>query len=129
MKYQLLIVLLLGLALGTAGSGAGAANISGTWAFSIEMGEPKPTNVTFAFKQEGEKLSGTYTNPKGIEYPVTGTVKGDNVVFSYELSPAKQSMTVRYTGTIESPTKMTGAVDWIGGGVPPGKWTATKKKK
>ncbi len=55
-------------------------------------------------------------------------VKGDQVVFSYELSSGKQSMTVRYTGTIESPTKMTGSVEWIGGGVPPGKWTATKKK-
>ena len=125
MKSQLLIVLLLGLALGTAG--AGAANISGTWACSIEMGEPKPGNVKFVFKQEGEKLSGTYTSPKGGEYPVTGSVKGNQVIFSYELSAAKQTMTVRYTGTIESPNKMTGSVEWIGGGVSPGKWTATKK--
>ncbi len=128
MKYQLLIVVLLGLALPNHGAGIGAANISGTWGCSIEMGEPKPTNVTFVFKQEGEKLSGAYTNPKGAEFPVTGTVKGDRAVFSYELSASKQTMTVRYTGTIASPTKMTGAVEWIGGGVPPGKWTATKKK-
>jgi hypothetical protein len=128
MKYQLLIVLLLGIALGNAGAGAGAANISGTWTCSIEMGEPKPFNVTFAFKQDGETLSGAYTNPKGGEYPVTGTVKGDKVVFSYVLSAGKQEMTVRYTGTIASPAKMTGTVEWIGGGVPPGKWTATKKK-
>jgi hypothetical protein len=126
MKYQLLIVLLLGLALGTAG--AGAPNISGTWAFAVGTGESKPFNVTFAFKQEGEKLSGTYYDVKGGEHPVTGTVKGDQAVFSYELSAGKQSMTVRYTGTIASPTKMTGSVEWIGGGVPPGKWTATKKK-
>jgi hypothetical protein len=125
MKYQLLFVVLLGFSLGTAG--AGAANISGTWACSIEMGEPKPVEVTFAFKQEGEKLSGTYTHPKR-ELPVTGTVKGDQVVFSYELSSDKQSMTVRYTGTIVSPTRMTGSVEWIGGGVSPKKWTATKKK-
>jgi hypothetical protein len=127
MKYQLLIIVLLGLSLIPAGTGAGAANISGTWACSIEMGEPKPLDVTFAFKQEGEKLSGTYTHPKR-ELPVTGTVKGDQVVFSYELASDKQTMTVRYTGTIASPTKMTGTVEWIGGGVPPGKWTATKKK-
>jgi hypothetical protein len=123
----LLIIVLLGLALVPAGAGAGAANISGTWACSIEMGEPKPFEVTFAFKQEGEKLSGTYTHPKR-ELPVTGTVKGDQVVFNYELASDKSSMTVRYTGTIVSPTKMTGTVEWIGGGAPPGKWTATRKK-
>jgi hypothetical protein len=128
MKSHLLIIILLGISLVAAGAGANAANIAGRWKCSIEMGKPKPTDVTFTFKQDGEKLSGTYTNPKGVEYPVTGTVTGNKVVFSYELSAAKQSMTVRYTGTIESPTKMTGAVEWIGGGAPPGKWTATKKK-
>ena len=126
MKYRLLIVLLLGLALGTASAGAGATNISGTWACSIEMGEPN--NVKFAFKQEGETLSGIYTNTKGSDFPVTGTVKGDKVVFSYELSSDRQAMTVRYTGTIASPTKMAGTVEWIGGGVQPARWTATKKK-
>jgi hypothetical protein len=40
------------------------------------MGEPKPASVTFTFKQDGEKLSGTDTNPKGVEYSVIGTVKG-----------------------------------------------------
>src|SRR5262245_17053607 len=128
MKYQLLIVLLLGLALIPDGAAASAANISGTWVFTVGAGESKPFNITFAFKQEGEKLSGTYYDLKGGEHPVTGTVKGDQAVFNYELSASKQSMTVRYTGTIESPTKMTGSVEWIGGGVPPGKWTATKKK-
>src|SRR5262249_51372213 len=126
MKSQLLTVVLLGLSLIPAGAPSGATDISGTWACSIEMGEPKPTSVTFAFKQEGEKLSGAYTHPQR-QLSVTGTVKGDQVVFSYKLVSDKSSMTVRYTGTIESPTKMTGAVEWIGGGVPPGKWTATKK--
>src|SRR5215510_4841242 len=98
MKYQLLIIVLLGLSLIPTGAGAGATDISGTWACSIEMGGPKPTNVSFVFKQTGEKLSGAYTNPKGSEFPVTGTVKGDQVVFSYELSADRQTMTVRYAG-------------------------------
>jgi len=124
-KYQLLIVLFLGLALETVG--AGAANISGTWSFAVDTGESKPINVTFAFKQEGEKLSGVYSGGLG-ERPVTGTVKGDKVAFSFDVAyPDKPSMKVRYTGTIESSTKMTGSVEYIGGGTR-GKWTATKKK-
>ena len=82
MKYQLLIVVLLGLSLGTAGAGASATNISGTWAFSVSMENPRgPQNVstTFVFKQEGEKLTGAQGENK-----VTGTVKGNKVAFSVE---------------------------------------------
>lgn len=125
MKYQLLIVILLGLSLGTAGAGASAANISGTWAFSVNMENgPKNFNFTFVFKQEGEKLTGAQSGGSG-EPKVTGTVKGNKVVFSVEGKnnsgdPYKNT----YTGTIESPAKMTGAVEFPKG---PGKWTATKK--
>src|SRR5262245_48047636 len=127
MKYQLLIVFLLGLSLGTASAGYNAVDISGTWACSIETAEPKPINVTFTFKQEGEKLSGAYSGGLG-EHPVTGTVKGDKVAFSFDVVyPDKPSIKVSYTGTVESPTRMSGDVEYIGGGAR-GKWTATKKK-
>jgi hypothetical protein len=127
MKSQLLIVFLLGLALGTVSAWASADNISGTWAFSVDTGGPKPLNQTFAFKQEGENLSGAYSGGLG-EHQVNGTVKGDKVAFSFAVTyPDKPSMKVSYTGTIESPTKMTGDVEYIGGGTR-GKWTATKKK-
>ena len=106
---------------------ASATDITGTWTFTeYRDGSPKTVDVTFVLKQDGEKLSGTFSGPVG-EYPITGTVKGDKVAISYEVT-RKSHMTVRYTGTIESPTKMTGTVEFIGGGAPPGKWTATKKK-
>jgi hypothetical protein len=125
MKYQMLIVVLLGLSLGTAGAWASDANISGTWACTIEVTGP-PGNVTFVFKQEGEKLSGTYSGSLG-ELPVTGMVKGDKVAFGHKATTDKgHTITVLYTGAIESPAKMTGAVEYSGGAR--GKWTATKKK-
>ena len=37
MKYQLLIILLLGLSLGTAGVRAGATDVSGTWDCSVNL--------------------------------------------------------------------------------------------
>jgi hypothetical protein len=122
MKSKLIMIVLLGFLLIPAVAGAGATDISGTWAFAVGAGGAK---ITFVFKQEGEKLSGTYTGPLG-EHPVTGTMKGDQVAFSFEVTN-KNTMTVSYTGRIESPTKMSGAVEYIGGGAH-GKWTATKKK-
>src|SRR5262245_5757324 len=50
MKSQLLIFVLLGLSLGTAVAWDGAAEISGTWAFSIDAGKFR-RNLRFVFKQ------------------------------------------------------------------------------
>jgi hypothetical protein len=50
MKSQLLIIVLLGLSLGTAVAAAGAADISGTWVFSIDTGKFR-RSLSFVFKQ------------------------------------------------------------------------------
>jgi hypothetical protein len=125
MKYQLLIVVLLSLALGTAGARAGAADISGTWAFSVSLeGGPQNFPMTFVFKQEGEKLTGTQSGGSG-EPKVTGTVKGSKVAFNVEgKNRSGDAYKNTWTGTIESPTRMTGICEFPKG---PGKWTATRK--
>ena len=126
MKSNLLIVVLLGLLLGTPGAGASAADISGTWVFSASLdGEPGPgLTQKFVFKQEGEKLTGTQSDGAG-EPKVTGTVKGNKVVFNVEGKNSRGNpYKSTYTGTIESPIKMTGTAEWTKG---LGKWTATKK--
>jgi hypothetical protein len=132
MKYQSLIIFLLVLSLGNAGAWASAADISGRWTLAYMGRDGDPVTLTFVFKQEGEKLSGAYLRSGQSEVAkVTGTVKENKVVFSYELKPPphikKPGLTVTFAGTIESPTKMTGSI-----GRPfcdECKWTATKLKK
>jgi len=125
MKYQLLIVFLLGLALAPTGAGASATDISGTWAFSVSLdGGPQNFPMTFVLKQQGEKLTGSQSGGSG-EPKVTGTVNGNKVEFSVEGKnrsgdPYKNT----FTGAIESPAKMSGACEFPKGS---GKWTATKK--
>ena len=125
MRYQLLAILLLGLSLGTAGAGASATDISGTWAFSANLeGGQQDVKNTFVFKQEGEKLTGDSSGGfhKG---KVTSTVKGNKVEFSVEgKNGSGESVRINYTGVIESPTKMSGTLKFPKG---PGTWTATKK--
>jgi hypothetical protein len=95
-KYQLLIIFLLGLTLAPAGSSAGATDISGTWEFSVSMEDARgPQNALSRFVLKREGEK------------VSGA-QGENKV----------------TGTIESPTKMSGAVEFVKG---PARWTATKK--
>jgi hypothetical protein len=132
MKYQLLIVVLLGLSQVTAGSqAANTTDISGVWACTIERTADQggTFNATFVFKQENEKLSGTYSGRFG-EHKFSGTVKGNKVEFTWEKPPSdgpKQPVTVTFKGALESPTKMTGTVVAFCG-EEKCKWTATKKK-
>jgi hypothetical protein len=127
MKYQFLIIFILGLSMMPAGGRASAADISGTWAFSTSMDDPRgPQNVpsTFVFKQAGEKLSGTQSVGSG-DLKLTGTVKGNKVEFTVEgKNRSGETFKNIFTGTIESPNKMSGTVGFVKG---PGKWTATRK--
>jgi hypothetical protein len=125
MKYQLLIIFILGLSLVPAGGLAGAADISGTWAFSVNLeGGPQNVPLTFIFKQAGEKLSGIQSTTTG-DLKVSGTVKGNKVEFGVEgKNKSGEPFKNSFTGTIDSPTKMTGNCEFPKG---PGNWTATKK--
>jgi len=127
MRNQLLLVILLGLMFAASPSNGlttGAADISGTWNFSVDLEEGSHGDPTFVFKQEGETLTGSYSGPLG-EQKVTGTVKGDQAVFGFEFKNEDQTVKATYTGKVEGPAKMTGTVEFSGG--PKGKWTATKK--
>jgi hypothetical protein len=110
------------------GHTSGAADISGTWNFSVDLNGGGHGDPVFVFKQEGEKLTGTYNGPLG-EYKVTGTVTGAKAVFGFDFKNDDMTGKATYTATIEIPTKMTGTVEFIdSGGGERGKWTATKKE-
>jgi len=123
MKSQLRIIFLLGLLLGTAA--ASAPDISGAWAFSVNLeGGPQKVVMNLVFKQAGEKLTGAPADGGGGQ-TITGTVKGNQVTFHLEgKTRGGEPYKTTFTGTIESATRMTGTADFPKG---PGKWTATKK--
>jgi hypothetical protein len=57
-----------------------AADISGSWSGTMQMGD-NPLALTFVFKQDGEKLTGTVATPSG-ELPLSdGKVVGDKISF------------------------------------------------
>jgi hypothetical protein len=131
MKFQLLIVVLLGGLLITTSGWKNAADITGTWKITVERSAEYSGNFTstLVFKQAGAKLSGTYSGKFG-EHKFSGAVKGDKVEFTWEKPPTdgpKQPPTVTFNGTLESPTKMTGTVVAFCR-EEKCKWTATKKK-
>ena len=100
-----------------------AADISGSWEAKVETPAGSGT-PSFLLKQDGEKLSGNYTGAMG-QAPINGTVKGDMVEFSFDVSPGGEKLKVIYKGTVKSATSMAGSLNIESLG--DGSWTATKK--
>jgi hypothetical protein len=100
-----------------------AADISGSWDFNVDTaaGSGSPS---FVFKQDGEKLTGTYSGLFG-KADLTGTVKGNQIDFQFNFSYSGESGVAHYTGTIESDKKMSGKVQI--GDLGDGTWTGTKR--
>jgi len=116
MKLALLALFLLRLP-------ALAHDVSGTWEFTVET-DAGSGNPTFVFKQEGEKLTGTYSGLFG-KAELTGTVKGDAIEFSFQVENAQVTGKHVYKGKVEGPSKMKGEVDIAG--LAKGTWTGVKK--
>jgi hypothetical protein len=109
---------------GTGGGAAmGQADISGVWNFEVETPAGKGTPV-FTLKQEGEKVTGTYKGQLG-EAPVTGTVKGSDVMLMLKVSPQGEEITVTYNGKVSGKDAMSGKATF--GNLGEGNWTAKKK--
>ncbi|MBL8136615.1 MAG: hypothetical protein JNL48_08350 [Acidobacteria bacterium] len=102
---------------------AQTVDVTGDWLFSVEtgMGSGSPA---ISFKQDGEKLTGTYNGQLGSAN-FTGTVKGTAIQFSFTLDAQGQQVDVNYTGTVDG-TSMKGAVAMAGGQLS-GTFTGTKK--
>lgn len=81
-----------------------AADISGTWNVTIEI-QGNTGTPTFVLKQDGEKLTGTYSGMLG-EAPITGTIKGDQVEWSFDVKSDQVSGKVTYRGTVSGAKKI-----------------------
>ena len=69
-----------------------AADVSGTWTGTMSFGDSQ-IPLTYSFKQDGAKLTGTVTGPSGDLPLAEGKVEGDKISFSVTAdmngSPAK----------------------------------------
>lgn len=112
-----------GAAAPAAASSASNAKVDITGAWDVEVQTDQGSgNPAFTFKQDGEKLTGSYKGLLG-ESTLTGTVKGDKIEFSFKVSGQLEG-TVTYTGTTDGKT-MKGKVSLAG----MGEGTFTGKKK
>jgi hypothetical protein len=126
-RRGILVIVVTAFALAMAGRAATAqakVDVTGTWIFDVttDAGTGTPT-VTL--KQDGEKLAGHYSSSNLGEADLTGTVKGQNIAFTFVANVQGTALDVSDTGTIESKDAMKGtlSITAIGNG------TFTAKRK
>ena len=72
-----------------------AAEVTGKWMTKVP-GQNGEQETTFALKQDGDKVAGTVTSPRGDRPISEGKVTGDTVSFVVESQRGKQT----YTGAV-----------------------------
>jgi hypothetical protein len=86
-----------------------AADVSGKWVAEQpgRNGGP-PRQITFTFKVDGSKLTGTVSQPGrngNMDSDISdGKVDGDNISFKVSRTMGDQTMTTEYTGTVSGDT-------------------------
>jgi hypothetical protein len=92
------IVSVMGLLL-TLGVVALAAGVDGKWTGQVQ-GPQGMMDVTFIFKSDGEKLTGSYSNTMGESAISDGTIKGETLAFKVVREINGNKFTLKYTGKL-----------------------------
>ncbi len=92
-----------------------AHDLTGKWDFEVvtENGTGTPT---ITFKQDGEKLTGTYSSRMLGERTLTGSVKGDSLRFALSNTASPDAVTMTFIGVILDKDTVKGVVDFAGMG-------------
>ena len=125
MKYR---VVILSAVLVFAGiTLAWASNVDGKWVAQVAGQGGQTREVTFNFKAEGGKLTGTVSGRQGDTPISDGTIKGDDISFTQTFEMQGNSIKVTYTGKVSGDEiKMTRKRE--GGDQPAAEFTAKRVK-
>jgi len=92
-----LLCLCAGLLLALAASTALAADVTGTWTADAVGPDGSSYPLTFTFKQDGVKLTGTVQGPQGDPIDISnGKVDGNNLSFQVSFN----GLTITHAGTV-----------------------------
>lgn len=96
LKYWLVLCAALLMAFG-ARSVFAATDMTGTWTGQMQSPDGNGFSLTFVFKQDGAKLTGTVQGPQGDPLAIdNGKVDGNNFSFTVSFN----GTTITHTGTI-----------------------------
>ncbi len=103
-----------------------APNVTGKWAMTLEMSMGTGT-PTLDLKQDGEKLSGTYTGRYGT-FDLLGSLKERKIQFSFAMTAEGETVAMSFAGEVaEDGQTMKGTA--VLGELGDATWTAARNKQ
>jgi hypothetical protein len=118
------VLMFAGLALAVLTTVGGETNAAGVWKWSL-AGQTGDTILKL--KQEGEKLTGSYTNQFGGAEIMEGSLKGEDLTFKVKREMSGQAFVIKYSGKLAG-DKITGKCEFDINGETRGlKWEATRE--
>ena len=99
----------------TAFTAAALHDLSGRWMLAVvtDNGTGYPT---LELKQEGDRVTGSYTSNAMGNRSNSGTVRGDTLTFTLSASGAGEGVVLTYTARIIGTDSLNGSVDFAGMG-------------
>ncbi|WKW12619.1 hypothetical protein Strain138_001916 [Pseudogemmatithrix spongiicola] len=115
MSRRILAAALLVAAFATAATASILHDLTGRWQLAVvtDNGTGYPV---LELKQEGDKVTGTYTSNAMGSRTISGTVYGDTLSFVLSPSGAGEGMVLTYTARIVTADSLNGYVDFAGQG-------------
>jgi hypothetical protein len=102
-------------------------SIAGKWALTL-VTEAFTATPALDLKQDGEKISGTYTSTQYGTFPLEGTLKGRVLEFSFTLNADGTPVAMKFTGEVAADGKtMKGRATL--GDLGEATWTAERPKE
>lgn len=92
--------LILAAFLGAFAIAASAADVTGKWVAQVPGRQGQTMEQTFNLKQDGAKLTGTISSPRGDQEISEGKVDGDNISFVMALNFNGNSFKINYKGKV-----------------------------
>ena len=78
-----------------------AADIDGKWSGTFSGGPGGDVQLSYTFKADGNKLTGTSTGPDGVAVAIKdGKIEGSNISFSVDLDFGGMPFTITYKGVM-----------------------------
>jgi hypothetical protein len=101
-------------------------NITGKWTMTLEL-EAFTATPTLEFKQDGEKVTGTYTSARYGTFPFQGKIKDRALEFTVKMSAEGSDVELSFSGDVAADgqtMKGKGSLSGVGDAT----WNARKEK-
>jgi hypothetical protein len=82
----------------------GKVDVTGNWKLEVMTQAGGTTTPSVMLNQEGDKVTGKYSSEALGEATVTGTIKGQQIEFSFNVDAQGFALHVVYTGTVDGNT-------------------------